>query len=495
MMGIGRFLALTLALFLLAGCTVGPGYERPRTEAADATAFVHAPEEEATLDPESVEPWWRSFGDSTTSELVETALAANTDLRQAAARVLEARAGVRRAGSGRFPDVSAGLNGSRQQSSFVLPGLGRVSPESTTYAVDVTVAYQADLFGGLRRGRQAAWAQLLAEEAARETVAHSVVAEVVRARVRLSTLDRATQIARAVRASWAETLEKTEARYKSGLTSTLELRLSRENLAAAESAVLGVEESLAQARLGLDVLLGRRPGADEVEATGLDPLPDLDPIPLGLPADLLERRPDVRSAEMRLAASTAQVGVALADLFPGLTLNAAPGTRSDTLSSVLSSESFVYSVVASLVGPIFDGGRRKAGVEAARANAEAAAAAYAGTVLVALREVESALLREATLRAQLVFLETRLEEARGADKIARDRYERGVLRLLDVLETERRLRAAEEALLGARSDLWNVRIDLHLALGGDWGVVPDDTRRAVAGSEPASPHPAAKEDA
>ncbi len=474
---------LSLATLLLAGCTVGPDYERPWTEADDASSYVHAPEKEATLDPEAVEPWWRSFGDPATSELVETALEANTDLRQAAARVLEARAGVRQAGASRFPEVSAGLNGGRQQNSFVLPGVGRVSPEATTYGADLNVAYQADLFGGLRRGRQAAWAQLLAEEAARETVAHTVVSEVVRARVRLSTFDRAARIARAIRDSWAETLEKTEARYRRGLTPTLELRLARENLASAESTVLGVEEALARARLALDVLLGRRPGTGELEAAGLAPLPELDPVPLGLPADLLERRPDVRAAEMRLAASTARVGVAMADLFPGLRLTGTPGTRSDTLSSVLSSEAFVYNVVASLVGTVFDGGRRKAGVAAARANAEAAAAGYAGTVLVALREVEEALLREATLRSQLGFLETRLEETRAADQIARHRYERGVLRLLDVLETERRLRSAEEALLSAQSDLWNARIDLHLALGGDWGIV-DDERHAAAGSDP-----------
>jgi NodT family efflux transporter outer membrane factor (OMF) lipoprotein len=486
------FLTGLALLLLTAGCAVGPEYVRPFTPADDG-AFVHGPDPAAAAEPEpleadTVEPWWHSFDDPATSELVQTALDANTDLRQAAARVLQAKAGLRQTRSSLFPQVGAGMNANRQRSSFVLPGAGRVTPESTTYSLDLTVAYQVDLFGGLSRGRQAAWADLLGQEAAHQTVVHTVVSEVVRARVRLSSFDRAGDIARAIRDSWADTQQKTERRYNRGLVSTLELRLARENLAAAEARVLAVELGLEQTRLALDVLLGRRPGTGEVLAAGLAPLPPLAPVPLGLPVELLERRPDVRAAEMRLVATTARVGVALADLFPGLTLNGSAGTRADKISSILSSESFVFNVVANLVGTIFDGGRRRAGVEVARASAEEAAASYAGTVLTALYEVEDALLRESMLQDQLLFLDQRVEEARAADKIARNRYERGVVELLDVLETERRLRAAEEALLGAQSDLWNARIDLHLALGGDWGVVPD-ARLATASA------PKNKEDA
>jgi NodT family efflux transporter outer membrane factor (OMF) lipoprotein len=264
-----------------------------------------------------------------------------------------------------------------------------------------------------------------------------------------------------------------EGRYDRGLVSALELRLTRENRASAEAAVLALEGNLEQARLALDVLLGRRPGSSEgLAAAGLAPLPDLEPVPLGLPAELLERRPDLRAAEMRLVADTAGVGIALAQLFPGLTLTGAAGTRSDTLGDLVSSDGFVFNVVASLVAPLFDGGRRRAEVAAARARREESAALYAGTVLTALREVEDALVRDQTLRQRLTFLDTRVAEARAADRIARSRYQQGVLGLLEVLETERRLRSAEEALLNAQSELWNARIDLHLALGGDWGVEP-----------------------
>lgn len=465
----GMITGMATVLLLVSGCSLGPDYERPWTAATEAEGFTHAPEKTLhTLTVEEIPAWWQTFGDPVTSELVSQALEANTDLKAAAARVLQAEAGLRQAKSSLWPEVSGSLNAARQKSSFVLPGAGRVSPISTTYSSNLSVAYQADLFGGLKHQRQAVWSELLAQEAARQTVTHTVISEVVRGRVRLATLGQSVDIARTIRDSWAETLESIERRYKSGLARALELRLARENLASAESAVVAREQGFEQARLALDVLLGQQPGTSEVMATGLSPLPDLASVPLGLPADLLDRRPDLKQAELRLAASTARIGIAVADLFPSLTLTGGAGTSSDTLGDLVSSDNLIYNVVAGLVGPIFDGGRRRAAVRSSRAAAEEAAAIYAGAVLGALREVEDALIRESALRRQLKFLKQRVEEARAADGIARSRYERGVQELLSVLETERRLRSAEEALIGARSDLWNARIDLHLALGGDW---------------------------
>ncbi len=467
------------AALLLAGCTLGPDYRRPATVAGEADRFVHAGEASAQA-IDAVDPWWRSFGDSLTAELVREALDGNTDLRAAAARVVAAREALRQAAASRWPSAEVAAGASRQKSSFVIPGAGRVNPISTTYSDSFAVAYQADLFGGLRRGRQAARAEWLAQEAAQETVVHTVISEVVRARVRLNTLDRAVEVARDVRDSWQSTFKVIDRRNRLGLVPTLEVRLARENLASAEAALVALEQQLEQARLALDVLLGRRPGAERVASAGLAPLPDLAPIPLGLPVDLLERRPDVRRAEMRLAAASAGIGVAIADLFPRLTLTGSAGNSSDSLGDLLSSDTLVYNAVASLVAPIFDGGRRRAAVRAARAQADAAAADYAGAVLRALREVEDALVRDMSLRRQLDFLEQRVQEARAADLSARQRYQRGVGELLGVLETERRRRLAEEALITARAELWNARIDLHLALGGDWSVGESPSSGAIA---------------
>ena len=454
-------------LLLLAGCTLGPDPQRPITIADEAPGFVHAPDH-FDSDTTDISPWWTSFGDAATTDLVELALEQNTDLQVAAARVLEARAALGTARSTLWPTVEGSFTASRTKNSFTLPQVGRVSVYSTTYAPSVDVSYQLDLFGRLKRTRQAAWSSLMAQEAARRTVLHTVVAETVRARVRIGTLERTLELTTGIRYSWKGTLESVDRRYRSGLVEALDLRLARENLASAETAAVEARQALDRARLGLDVLVGRRPGTGALPQADLPELPDLGPVPVGLPAALLDRRPDLLQAEMTLAAQTARVGVALADLYPNLRLTASAGTSTDTLDDVLSSDAVVYNAVLNLLAPIFDGGRRRSEVAASRARVEQAAATYAGSVLRALQEVEDALVRDRAVAERLGFLETRAEEARAADRIARDRYARGVTSLLQVLDTERRRRAAEQALLAAQSDAWNGRIDLYLALGGDW---------------------------
>jgi multidrug efflux system outer membrane protein len=210
-----------------------------------------------------------------------------------------------------------------------------------------------------------------------------------------------------------------------------------------------------------------------------------------LPIALLDRRPDLIQAEMQLASATYGIGIALADLYPTVSLTASGGTVSDSVSDLLDTDSIVYNTVASLLGPIFTGGARRAEVAAARARAEAAAAAYSGAVLGALRDVEDALVADRANRDRLQSAYRRLDEAQAADRIARERYQRGVESFLTVLETERRLRTAEEAMITTKSDLWNTRIDLYLALGGDWSPAGDSTdaaTRAVTVGAPAARH-------
>ena len=455
-------------LILAAGCTLGPEPERPATAADVSDSYAYAPGTEPLPLPE-VSHWWRTFGDETTTDLVELALANNTDLRAAAARVLEAEANLQRAGGARLPQVDYGGGATKQRISFVLPNIGRQSIESTTYSYDLGVAWQADLFGRLKRTQQSTWASLLAQEAAQEAVVHSVVASVVRARVLVATAAWALDITRQITASWESTTRTVERRYRAGISGAVELHLARENLASARASEAVIEAQLEQARLALDVLVGRRPGGAEMLPNTLPQLPSLDPVPLGLPAALLDRRPDLRQAEMQLAASTFGVGAAIANLYPDLSLTGSVGGNADAINDLNFSD-LVYNIIANLTGPIFTGGQRRADVDAARARAEQAAAGYAGAVLNALREVEEALvLSESTVEAFNLTTE-RVGEARAADRIAKQRYQRGVESLLTVLETERRLRLAEQAIITSTAEVWNARIALFLALGGDWGT-------------------------
>jgi len=471
--------AVVVALFLAGACTLGPDPERPVTAADASETYVYAAEQEMegvqskTFEWPAETLWWQRFGDETTVELVELALEANTDLHAAAARVLEAEALLEAAGGARLPQIGYGVSANRARNSFVLPEVGRLNPESTTYGTDLSITWQADLFGKLKRTHQSSWAVLLAEEAARDAVLHMVVASVVRARVQVATLERALDIARDIRISWESTTATVERRYRNGLVGAVDLYLARENLASVRAAEVGLGGSVATARNALDVLVGRRPGSGDPLPRTLPELPNLDTVPLGLPAELLDRRPDLRQSEMRLASATYGIGVAIADLYPSLSLTASGGTRSDTLADLISSETFIYNLVANITGPLFSGGQRRAAVDAARARTEQAAAAYAGAVLQALREAEDALVMEATIREQLTYNDQRVADARAANRIASDRYQRGVEVLLYVLETERRLRLAEEAWISTQAELWNARIDLFLALGGDWEPTDD----------------------
>ncbi len=463
----------------LSGCMVGPDYERPETAADGDIAFVNAPSSWKDADAgESGGAWWESFGDPVVSELVETALANNTSLWSAAAAVDESRALLAQSHGVRLPDVSyLGLRG-RAKSSFNSPA-GRLSFISQTYSQELSISYIADIFGKLRRAEQGAVADLLATEAAREALTHSVIAQVVRGRTRIATLERLIEIALADIESRKDTLEIVERRYGRGLVSSLDVHLARENLAAAAAFEPQLRQSLQLARHGLDVLLGMRAGASANLPDTLGDLPDLSPVPVGLPAGLLDRRPDVRAAEFQLVAATERVGVSVAEMFPDFTLTGSGGYRSGKFATLMDPESEIWAGVIGLAAPVFKGGRLKAGVEAARARSERARAAYAGVVLEALREVEDALVRCEMLSWRMKELEVRLREARSAEELADDRYSKGLERILIVLETERRRRLAENELVSTKGQLFGGRIDLFLALGGDWGVGDEDV--AVTG--------------
>jgi multidrug efflux system outer membrane protein len=470
----------------LTACTLGPEPERPVTAADIGDAYVHSADDAPAELPE-ISPWWRTFGDETTEELVELALADNFDLRVAAARVLEAEANLERAGGARLPQIGYSASYTEQRNSFVLPDIGRKEIDSTTYAYNFDVAWQADLFGRLKRTQQSQWALLLAEEAAQEAVVHAVVASVVRARVLVATAAWALDINREITQSWESTTRTVERRYRAGIAGAVELHLARENLAASRASEAVIEGQLEQARLALDVLVGRRPGSADMLPETLPQLPSLEPVPAGLPVALLDRRPDLRQAEMQLAASTYGVGAALANLYPDLRLTGSIGENGDTIND-LDITDFVYNIVAGLTGPLFTGGQRRADVDAARARAEQAAARYGGAVFNAIREVEDALVMGEATVENFEFTQERVAEARAADRIAKDRYQRGVENLLTVLETERRLRLAEQANITSIADVWGARIDLFLALGGDWGTAVEDDEQPPDTAEVAENH-------
>ncbi|AQT70003.1 Toluene efflux pump outer membrane protein TtgF precursor [Anaerohalosphaera lusitana] len=464
-------LALTAAIgLLLTGCTVGPDYERPETPADTAGSYNAVPAEwhDPNQLPEPV-TWWQNFGDPVTEKLVRLALEENYDLKSAAARVIESQAILRQAHGARWPQISYNADRLRAKRSLNTFGFGG-SILTTDYSQDINITYIADIFGRLRRAEQAAYADLLSTTHAHYSLAHAIIAQVIRTRVQIATNQRLLDIARANTANWQRNLEIINRRYESGLVTPLDVRLARENLASSKAAEPSIQQALQLQYHSLDVLLGRPAGTTEELTKTLDDLPDLSPVPLGLPIDLLEQRPDVRQAEMQVAAATERVGVNIAQMLPDFTLTGSFGYNSSSFRQLTEAQNQVYSGIISLAAPIFQGGQLVAGVDAAKARVEQAAANYSGTILTAIKEVEDALVTLKNQRTRIAELRTQLDEALKAEELAGQRYVSGVDNILLVLETERRRRQAENQFALAKGNLWQARIDLHLALGGDWQI-------------------------
>jgi outer membrane protein TolC len=232
------------------------------------------------------------------------------------------------------------------------------------------------------------------------------------------------------------------------------------------------------------VLLAQPPGASAPLPPTLPDLPDLQPVPIGVPAALLDRRPDVKAAEFQLVAANARVGVSIAQLYPNLSLSASYGFSGNLWKDIWSPSATneVYSTVMNLSAPLFQGGALRAQVKAAKARFEGSAAQYAGTVLTAMREVEDALVSEQLLQEQLEHTTLQVREAQAAEELTRQRYEQGIENILTVLESQRQRRAAEEQLAIMKGQIWIARVNLHLALGGDWAGEPARERIAKTGS-------------
>lgn len=473
------WIVLSGCVLVSAGCMVGPDYTRPETVAGPDTSYRWLPSgwSEAN-EPNGPSPWWRSFNDPVTDGLVHTALKNNTDLRAAVAGAERSAAILAQAHGVRWPDVSYDASASRNKMSFVLPDIsspmgdfgGRMTSLSTTYSQQISVSYILDLFGRLRRSERAAVRDLLATEADAQALVHAIVAQVVQTRVQIAMQQRMLHIADATIASWERSLEVTQRRYEGGLVGPLDVRMMQQSLEAARAQRITLEQTLALAGHALDVLCGQRPESGGAVAEGLAEMPPLSPVPAGLPAALLDRRPDLRASELRLAAATERIGVSVAQMYPDLTLTGSTGFMSDEMKDVVNTDFSTYTVLAGLTAPIYRGGQLRAAVRAARASAEEAAQRYAGTVLTALREVEDALVKHRMLGRQIEQLERRAQLARESEQMAQDRYVRGAEPILVLLETQRMSHLAENELVLAQGQLWLARIELHLALGGDWGV-------------------------
>ena len=449
--------------FILHGCiNLGPDYSRPDLGVDIPSEYEWKPEEPPPLEIE--DRWWEIFGDRELNTLVDEVLKNNWDIKLAAARVLEARAQYVRIRADRFPAVDlSGLRDRRRVPSDLEDGI-----IVDTYELAAPASFEVDLWGRLKKASQAAWEDILQEEETRRTVAQSIVAEAVTLYLLIEEVERRLQIAEQSINAFRQSLKFVETRYRRGLISVLDVRQARRTLAEAEALVPQLEQELGVTQQQLAVLLGRYPETQAPRRQPDDYYKQMEPVPPGLPSELLQRRPDIRAAEARLRSLNEQVGVAKAARFPSITLTGSYGWRSDDLSKLLRSENIAWNLSAGIVQPIFDAGRLKAGQRAAEARFQQEAADYAQTVLDAFSEVERALL---TRERQLERRERELKflmEARATQRVAQNRYIRGLVEYLDVLEAQITRFQAEDRVVLVDFIILSNRVALHRALGGGW---------------------------
>ena len=465
-------LAAAVAALLLSACAVGPDYRAPQT--ADA-GFVRA--DPATVSRERSEArWWTLFGDAALSGLVEQALAANLDLRIAVSRVEEARALFRDQELDRYPVVTA--NGVAQKGEGPLPSAADTGPRGQTESVrlGLDAAWEIDLFGRVRRGTEAARADAAAASAALHGTQVLVAAETARNYFEWRGSAQQLDVARRNRDSQRETLRLTQVRFDVGAGTELDVASARARLAATEAGIPLLETQLRRAEHRLAVLLGQRPGAWQPPASAQVAAVSR-ALPVGEASDLLRRRPDIARAEAELHAATARVGVATADYFPRLSLAGFAGFTAGSFGD-LGAASRAWSAGPSLSWAAFDLGSVAARVDAADARSRAAAARYEQTVLTALEETENAFVAVSQSRQRLLHTLDQASAARRAAELARIRYRAGVIDFLVLLDAERSLLGAEDAVAASETAVNTSAVSLYQALGGGWG----DGQQAQAGS-------------
>jgi len=459
-----------ISFCFLAGCSVGPKYKRPET-LADKAGWTFG-NREYSKDTNNPGKWWERFNDETTNQLVRKALENNYDIKIAAAKVLQAQAQFKIAGGKLLPEISAGSDSQLLRQNSGPPGsalekTGKVT-KTRTYTDVFSISYVVDLFGKLRHAKESRLKAMLAAKVNENAVINSLIASVINSRINIAVLQNRLDIAKANADSLAQTLNIVEERYKLGLVGPVDVRLARENLAAANASVPAAKLSLKLAQNTLATLIAAQPGRIENFSDKMAELPLPQIVPVGLPATLLKRRPDVVEAELKLEAQNESIGESIASLYPSITFTGSMGWKSNQSDSIFVDEAWLYSALLSISQPIFKGGQLKAQVEYDKALFAELASVYSRTVITAMQEVEDQAATEDLLRQQLKYAQIRLEEATASVELSRDRYKRGVETILTVLESERQKNTAEDSLAILKGQIWNARINLFLALGGDW---------------------------
>lgn len=466
-------LTLLTATAVLTACAVGPDYKQPPTPTPEHFSQAAYPEYSTnSIDAE----WWKLFKDQQLIDLVDASIRHNHDLEAARANLREARALYMEAGLDLIPTITSHANYTHQKRSVAaLNNRNFVPRELELYNVGFDAFWEVDFFGRVRRNVEANKDEVELQEASLRDVGVSLIAEVARNYFQLRGLQHQLAVAKDNVKNQQQVLDITQVRLDNGRGTELDTSRAKAQLDSTRATIPPLETAITQALHRLGVLTGQVPDALRAQLSPVKPLPKLpDLIPVGDPAELLRRRPDVRIAERRLAASTARIGVATADLFPRVTFVGNLSLEASMLSGLGAAGSDTYSFGPRISWPALDLGRVYARMKAADAHAEADLENYQQTVLNVLEETENALVAYNKARAKQAMLASAVEASRKADDLAHIRFDEGISDFLTVLDTELRLLVDRNQLAQSQTDTVTALVAVYKALGGGWKTQKQD---------------------
>ena len=456
-------LVLVAALMLLGGCAVGPNYKRPVVQSPENFRFA----ESQTTNSFGDLPWWKVFNDPILQNLIGTALTNNYDLKQAVARVEQARNQAAVANSAFFPQIGYGGNiGRGRNALYNSPAALNGSTESSAQ-LTLNAAWEIDIWGRIRRSSEAARAQYLATDEARRGVMITLVSDVATAYFQLLQLDQQLEIQRAATNAYVGSLRIFNDRLINGVASKLETDRAAAALANAAALIPQLELQIATTENQLNVLLGRHPG--DIVRNSLTNQTQLTPeIPAGLPSELLRRRPDVVASEESLIAANASIGVNVANFFPQIGLTTFLGRASPELSSFTGGAGNLWDLGGTMSGPVFQGGALRAQYRAAKAKFDEAKAAYQQSVLTALQEVSNALINRQKLAEENAFDGQAAVALASSVELATQRYLNGKSSYYEVLQAQQELYPTQQQQVQTQVGQMLAVVQLYKALGGGW---------------------------
>lgn len=522
-MNVKRWMGGVILALAAGGCVVGPDYQKPAVSVPARFSAAHPATRPATQPVAGLERWWENFNDPVLDSLVDRAVKTNLDLRIAQSRVREARSQLQIQRAGQLPRLNSSASYARDRFSkegFYLPAgaagggqatlsgnggggaagaaagtLGRSESRATsangssnstfsnssglasaftrseidTWQGGFDASWELDIFGGVQRSIEAAGADEQAAVESRRDVMVSLLAELARNYIDVRGLQRELEIAKENIRSQQDTVDLTRSRFAAGLSTDLDVARAEAQVATTRAAVPGLITSLQMSVHRIGVLMGQDPAALEAELTRAAPIPAPPPtVPVGLPSQLLRRRPDIRRAERQLAAATARVGAATADLFPRFSLTGSLGLASGQITNLGRLDAVYYGIGPSVSWPIFDAGRIRANINVQNAREEQALAQYQASILTSLEDVENAIVAYDQEQARHAQLQRAVDANRRAVELADQLYQKGLTDFLNVLESQRNLFASEDQLVQSERNLSSDVVSLYKALGGGW---------------------------